>query len=240
MAADAGDVDSAGPIPPPREGAVCSPRAGRPITDEALSFRVKVELGFEHGCSQSMESTGSITELVINVNDRDEATIIAETFEDETFGPSLGEFRRGGRQFVHHSTRVKKTWRGRAFRTPGLVRLQIERVETAVDASGGIHYGPPMAAKVSYEIVCRDSGLLVGPAWSSLRTDETPPPPTCARTLACEGIYELVPIKDERLQQRRAFVLPGGALPLLPGSGIDISSKVFHGDDWNHFRRASR
>ena len=239
-AADAGAVDSPRPIPPPREGAVCAPPAGRLLTGEALSFRAKVQLGFEHGCSQSMENVGSITDLVMKVSDKDEATIIAETFEEETFGPSLGEFRKGSGQFVHRSTRVKKTWRGRAFRLPGLVRLEIERVETAVDASGGIQYGPPTAEKLSHEIVCRDSGLLVGPTWSSVRTGETSPPPTCARTLACEGLYELVPIKDERLQQRRAFVLPGGALPLLPGSGIDISSKRFYGDDWNDFRRASR
>jgi hypothetical protein len=239
-AADAGGVDSARPVPPPREGALCTPTAGRLLTGEAFSFRAKVELGFEHGCSMSIETAASITDLVMTVSDKDEATIIAETFEGETVGPSLGEFRKGSGQFIHRSTRVKKTWRGRTFRLPGLVRLEIERVETAVDASGGINYGPATAEKLSHEIVCRESGLLVGPAWNSVRTGEKSPPSTCARTLACEGLYELVPIKDERLQQRRAFVLPGGALPLLPGSGIDINSKSFHGDDWNDFRRASR
>jgi hypothetical protein len=221
------------------EGAVCTPHGGRPLTGEALSFKAKIELSVEHGCSQSVETASSMTELVVNVSDKDEVTVVAETFEGGSFGPSVGEFRRGGsRQFVHRFTRVKRTWHGRAARSPGLVRLEIDRVEAAVDAAGGINYGPAKAEKLSHAIVCRDSGLLVGPAWSSASTGEKSPPPTCARTLACEGLFELVPINDERVQKRRAFVLPGGALPLLPGAGIAITSKLFHGDDWNDFRRA--
>ena len=211
-------------------------RAPQTLKTENVSLKAKVQVGWEHGCSQSEESLGVIAEIALEIASK-KATLKIETFEGKSFGPSPSRYRQGDHDFVHQSFRRRRIYSGTSRREGEKMILELDQVESATDPSGGINYGKPEKATISHTITCTDATLGVLPPVSSdsIGRDEAP---QCSAVVLCSGLLELVSLPFEQLTPIAPRALVDGALPLIDGAGIDIDVRNFHSSDWTSFRRA--
>jgi hypothetical protein len=239
-------VDTAtAPVPPAvSEGKRCPLPAASALAsslgsgDKPVILKASVTISREHGCSQSTESVSSITAYALALRGGS-ARLTVETFDSTSFGPSLGAFRAGRRDFSHESVRWRRAYTGTVQRKDGTLKLAFTKLETSVDLSGGIKFSDSTESAVTQTIDCAVGGVGVLPPLSSLGKPQ--PPAFCAEALLCLGLSELAPLPASAVDALGPIALRSlveGRLTLLPEPGIDIEARDFYRHESASFRRA--
>ncbi len=94
-----------------------------------LSYRLAFASRREHSCSQSFESEGRDGTLVLTVAADGAARVVLDGEETYVFGPSLGRFRAGARDFQRSAHPLRAEWTGTAVRGPGTLDLSLLRTD---------------------------------------------------------------------------------------------------------------
>lgn len=154
----------------------------RPIVaTERLAFTSSVR--HEVSCSQSYESSSSSIEYVLTLTPPGVAALTAVVHESSSFGPSLGRFRAGARDFSH-------TGDDRAYDWTGHARWIADRLEIVLD--GDAHCSRPRAPTSMCEpatlptITCAYAEVEVLPARGAAAVaDRRAEEATTVRALRC-------------------------------------------------------
>jgi hypothetical protein len=202
-----------------------------------LVLRAKVHVASQHGCSQSEASQAVISEISLTVSGG-QVKLAIEAFESSSFGPSAGRYMQGDRNFHRDSTRWRWTYTGVAERAGGKLLLQFNRLETVVDRRGGIDYQEPRHEAAATTVTCTEGTVGLLAPFSNRGEGASPEVASCGAVVLCAGLLELVHIPFESLTPLAPRTLIDGALPLLPGKGIDVDVRHFHSLDLTSFRRS--
>lgn len=88
----------------------------------------------EHGCSQSFESSSARGNLVLELAESGEVRVHVTVDRSSTFGPSIGRFRAGERDFSHRHEAEDRSWKGSAERDGEGFSVKLEQVESSCQA----------------------------------------------------------------------------------------------------------
>jgi hypothetical protein len=220
---------------PERKERVCTgPRGELPAGPFRLSFKFNV--GWEHGCSRSMESFGEVGTLDIEVGPKGEARLRLGIFHGHTFGPSLGEYKRGQRDFSHDDSRLRALWTGRIERTKTGFVLRFSKKEYTTELWGS-DFKPEHTVNSSLTFTCLAGTVLLDPPLDS-RKKEKEPAPECAPVVWCKPSVPVLSFQNERVRELSARLYREGHLPFAPAPGLDASIKWFYHSGWDYLHRS--
>ncbi len=207
------------------EGARCAWIPSRlPPADAQVSFKAEVNIGREHGCSQSSETLASISNFNLAL-DGDRVLLLVDTFEGTSFGPSLGAYRAGRDQWTHHHVRWHRAYQGTLARRGDDLVLHFTSLETSVDRRGGTHYAELQKTTVDRSATC-------GPGVIGMKVANSEGSLACGEVLLCRDLLGLVPFAAdarEALTPIAAGALIDERLPLRAGPGIQVRAEEFYG-----------
>jgi hypothetical protein len=218
------------------EGKVCTPAVAAPVAARA-TFKAAVAISREHGCSQSSETTASLSDFTL-VLDGNRARLTVETFDGSGFGPSLGAFRAGRREFAHDDTRWRRVYGGTVTRKGNDLVLHFTTLETSVDRRGGTSYGEVTTTAIDGTASCGTGGVGVAHPLIHKVTTERPQADVCAQVLLCRDLLDLGPIPAsarEALAPIAQRVLVDGRLPLGAGAALEVRAKNLYGHPMTSF-----
>jgi hypothetical protein len=225
------------------EGERCSPAPAstlaRPLeSDKPITLKASVHVSRAHGCSQSMETTASISEYALELRG-ESVRLTIETFDSTGFGPAKGTQGGERREFHHASVRWRRVYTGTARGQDGGVTLAFTGLQTSVDRTGGINFSNSTKSAVNPTVDCVTGGVGILPPLSS--GTEREPRPLCAEALLCLGLSTLAPLPASAVQALGSIAphaLVEGRLPLLPEPGIHIRAQDFYRNESASFRQA--
>lgn len=147
------------PAPPPAELSDLQAGKGNPMPSGEMDLSLVLDVDFEHGCSQSMESRSISGTLDLKIFTGDKAVLALDIEEYYTFGPSLGKFKQGHRDFTHRYWKERRVWKGKAKRKDDLLIFKFKTVDTARKEfplySGGGSMPPATPSASTLELTCR-------------------------------------------------------------------------------------
>ena len=199
-----------------------------------FKLRYKFSVGWEHGCSRSMESFGEVGDLRIEVDKNNEAILRLDLFHGHTFGPSYGEYKRGHRDFSHDDSRYRAVWTGKAEKTKTGLVLKFSKIESS-DELWGSDFKPERTEKSNLVLTCHADSLLLDPPFK-----EPEPPPECAAVILCKPSESLLSFKHERVRELSSRLYFKGSLPFAEKPGLDASIKQMYNTGWDYLRRVKR
>jgi hypothetical protein len=199
-----------------------------------FKLRYKFNVGWEHGCSRSMESYGEVGSLRIEVDAKGKAVLRLDLFHGHTFGPSYGEYKRGHRDFSHDDSRFRAVWTGKAERTDTGLVLRFSKQEIS-NEQWGSDFKPESTKKSDLTLTCHASSLLLDPPFK-----EPEPPPECAAVILCKPSETLLSFKHERVRGLSSRLYFKGSLPFAPKPGLEANIKQLYNTGWDYLRRVKR
>jgi hypothetical protein len=210
---------------PAAEGRSTAPsQTARP----ALEYRLALEVEMEHGCSLSHESRGESGELVLEVDDKDRATLTLQLEGSTVFGPSFSEFQKGDHDFSTTTTCSRSVWTGTAKRASRRLTATFDTVRTSKDEVPG--YGaelpPPQTLPSSLILACSEGTV---PVYDAKRPSEPfwdveGEKPQDRQVLLCKP-------SEQILGWLHHMVLVDEAIPLAETPGLALQSSTFYFSD---------
>jgi hypothetical protein len=128
-----------------------------PDLPASFTARLRFSVGREHGCSQSFENRAQTGTAELAVAPGGKATLTLEVREITIFGPSLGSYKQGQRDFHQSSEKHRKVWSGRASVTGNQLVIQLKTFSTAsvgLPPYGDADYPFPTSGAATGAITC--------------------------------------------------------------------------------------
>lgn len=209
------------PQPAPQKATPSQPQV--PVT-----YRLAFDVSLEHGCSQSHESRGTDGSLVLEVNEKNEATLTVHAQYTSVFGPSFSKFQQGYDDFSTIFNTEHSVWTGTAERTENRINVTFHTIESA--SIKWMDYGNPDLPLATTSAASLGLSCKIAPTevyapleegtyfWET--DDETPEQKA---VLLCKPSGPLFEGWED-------MILVDDAVPLLDGAGLALESSTMF---WN-------
>jgi len=221
----------AGPLDDEPKRRICK-GAGSVIPQTPFELRYHFYVGREHGCSRSMESFGEVGTLDIKVAAGGKATLKLDLFHSHTFGPSLGSYKQGKRDFSHNDSRVRILWKGKLEKTPSGFVLRFSKKEISNELWGS-DFKPERTVKSGLLLTCQADYLLL-----DHRDLEAKKAAECAPVVLCKPNLPILRFLDDHVRELSAKLYYNAQLPFTLKPGLDASIKKFYSSDWDYLHKA--
>jgi hypothetical protein len=221
----------AGPLDEAPKKRICK-GTGAMLPKAPFELRYHFNVGREHGCSRSMESFGEVGELNIAVDAGGKATFKLDLFHSHTFGPSLGSYKQGKRDFSHNDSRVRIVWKGKHKKVKNGFVLQFSKKEISKELWGS-DFKPELIEKTGLEVTCQVDYLLLDP-----KDLDAKKAAKCTPVVLCKPDSPILKFLDDQVRELSAKLYYNGQLPFAAKPGLDASIKKFYSHDWDYLHKA--
>ncbi|HOX44491.1 MAG TPA: hypothetical protein PK668_12885 [Myxococcota bacterium] len=202
------------------------------------TLKLKLHVGWEHGCSQSMERFGEVGTLTLAVDGAGAATLELDLFHAHTFGPSFGRYKQGDHEFTHQDSRLRARWKGKAVKRGAALVATFTSQESTAQLWGGGDWKPEKSGPASLEVVCEPASVRLDPPLGSGVDGGPAPAPACAPVLLCGTSQPILSFEHERVRERSRRLFIQGSLPLALAPGLEATLEEHYSSEWDYLRAA--
>ncbi len=191
-----------------------------------LTAHLIFDIGREHGCSRSFENTSFSGLLTLDVGADGAAELSLETHKLIIFGPSLGSYKQGERDFSERREKQRQRWRGQAVLSGESLMVQMKVVETSRTQQpryGDLPYPEATTAVSNLRLDCKRTEV-----------DAYPPPEREFTELLIEGLETVATeawdcATSDPIMEPYPEVLANGDVRLAEGYGLISASDEMRG-----------